>query len=429
MAIIRVLKYDGPPDVLVWKYPNQELGTWTQLIVNESQEALLFKGGQALDLFGPGRHTLSTENIPVLSNIVNLPFGGKSPFTAEVWYINKLRSMDIKWGTSAPIQLQEPKYQLMMSVRAFGQLSVEIADSRMFMSRLIGTLPVFNQDALYNYFRGILMMNIKELISSFLLHKKISILDIHAYISEISRHVEERVSPAFADAGLRLVNLNIESINLPDNDPTTKRLKEALTKKAEMEILGFNYQQARAFDTLEQAAKNEGTQSAFMNAGIGLGLGSGLGTAVGSVMPQVASQLQAAGPHRVCPQCKEVNPADFNFCKSCGCSMRESAKQQEEILCHSCGKPVLPGSKFCAHCGDPYHPCPACKADNLADAEVCSKCGADLGKSCTQCGHTVTKDAKFCPECGTSMILTCGQCKHEVKPGQKFCFECGHKLL
>jgi membrane protease subunit (stomatin/prohibitin family) len=429
MAIIRVLKYDGPTDILVWKYPHQELGTWTQLIVNESQEAILFKGGQALDLFGPGRHTLSTENIPVLSSIVNIPFGGKSPFTAEVWYINKLRSMDIKWGTSAPIQLQEPKYQLMMSVRAFGQLSVEIADSRMFMTRLIGTTSVFHQDALYNYFRGILMMNIKELISSFLVHKKISILDIHAYISDISRHVEERVAPAFADAGLRLVNLNIESINLPDNDPTTKRLKEALTKKAEMEILGFNYQQARAFDTLEQAAKNEGTQSAFMNAGIGLGLGSGLGNAVGSVMPQLGSQLQAAGQHRVCPQCKDVNPADFNFCKSCGSSLRETVQQQEQILCQSCGKPVLPGSKFCAHCGDPYHPCPKCKADNLPDAEICGKCGTDLGKPCKQCGTTVSKDVKFCPECGTSMLLTCGQCKHEVKPGQKFCLECGHKLL
>lgn len=429
MAIIRVLKYDGTPDILVWKYPHQELGTWTQLIVNESQEAILFKGGQALDLFGPGRHTLSTENIPVLSSIVNIPFGGKSPFTAEVWFINKLRSMDIKWGTSAPIQLQEPKYQLMVSIRAFGQLAVEIADSRKFLTRLIGTLSQFSQESLFTYFRGILMMNIKELISSFLIHQKISVLDIHAYISDISRHIEERVSPAFADAGLRLVNLNIESINLPDSDPTTKRLKEALTKKAEMEILGYNYQQARAFDTLEQAARNEGAQSAVMNAGIGLGLGAGLGTAVGGVMPQLAGQLQAVGPHRVCPQCKDVNPADFNFCKSCGASLRESAQPQEQILCHSCGKPVLLGSKFCAHCGDPYHPCPVCKADNHPNAETCVKCGADLGKSCTQCGKTVPKDVKFCPECGTSMILTCGQCKHEVKPGQKFCLECGHKLL
>ena len=98
MAIIEVVKYDGPPDVFAWRYPNQELGTWTQLIVHETQEAILYKGGQALDSFAAGRHTLSTANIPILSNLINLPFGGKSPFTAEVWFVNKLRSLDVKWG-------------------------------------------------------------------------------------------------------------------------------------------------------------------------------------------------------------------------------------------------------------------------------------------------------------------------------------------
>ncbi|WP_346904081.1 SPFH domain-containing protein [Clostridium sp.] len=96
MAIVGVIKYNGGPDVLAWKYPSEELGTWTQFIVNESQEAILFKGGKALDIFESGRHTLSTTNIPILNNIVNLPFGGRSPFTAEVWYINKIFSLVLK---------------------------------------------------------------------------------------------------------------------------------------------------------------------------------------------------------------------------------------------------------------------------------------------------------------------------------------------
>lgn len=104
MAIVDVVKYNGEPDVFAWKYPNEELGTWTQLIVNESQEAVLFKGGKALDVFASGRHTLETANIPLLRSIVNLPFGGRSSFTAEVWYINKIHSLDIKWGTPSPIQ-------------------------------------------------------------------------------------------------------------------------------------------------------------------------------------------------------------------------------------------------------------------------------------------------------------------------------------
>ena len=110
MAIVDVVKYNGGPDVFAWKYPNSELGTWTQLIVNESQEAILLKGGQICDVFGAGRHTLETANIPILNKLINLPFGGRSPFSAEVWYINKVFSLDVKWGTSSPIQLQDPKY-------------------------------------------------------------------------------------------------------------------------------------------------------------------------------------------------------------------------------------------------------------------------------------------------------------------------------
>ncbi|WP_315971327.1 SPFH domain-containing protein [Paenibacillus sp. N3.4] len=168
MAIIDVAKFDGPSDILVWRFPNQELSTWTQLIVSEQQEALLFKGGQALDLFGAGRHTLKTQNIPLLSTFVNLPFGGKSPFAAEVWFVNKLSKLDVKWGTPTPIQLQEPKYQMFVSVRSFGQFGIQIEDTRKFLLKLIGTVSEFDQTSLVKYFRGILMMNIVEIISEYL---------------------------------------------------------------------------------------------------------------------------------------------------------------------------------------------------------------------------------------------------------------------
>ncbi|MDR3322014.1 MAG: SPFH domain-containing protein, partial [Synergistaceae bacterium] len=132
MAIVEVVKYDGTPNVFAWKYPNTELGTWTQLIVNESQEAILYKGGQALDWFTAGRFTLDTTNIPILNKLVNLPFGGKSPFSAEVWYINKVNSLDIKWGTPTPIQLQDPKYNVFVPLRAFGQFGIRIGHAKIF---------------------------------------------------------------------------------------------------------------------------------------------------------------------------------------------------------------------------------------------------------------------------------------------------------
>ena len=153
MAIVDVVKYNGGTDVFAWKYPNEELGTWTQLIVNESQEAILFKSGKALDVFTSGRHTLDTANIPILRKLVNLPFGGRSPFTAEVWYVNKAYDLDIKWGTASPIQLQDPKYNVFLPIRAFGQFGIQIEDSKKCMVKLIGTMPVFDKKSVTNYFK------------------------------------------------------------------------------------------------------------------------------------------------------------------------------------------------------------------------------------------------------------------------------------
>ncbi|MFC6649090.1 SPFH domain-containing protein [Paenibacillus rhizoplanae] len=387
MAIIEVVKYDGPPGVFAWKYPNQELGTWTQLIVNESQEAILFKGGEALDSFTAGRHTLSTANIPILSNVVNLPFGGKSPFTAEIWFVNKTNSMNVKWGTSAPLQLQDPKYKLMVAVRAFGQFGVRIEDPRKFLLKLVGTLPVFDQDTMVSYFRGLLMSNINELISSYLVHKKISILEINAYVVEISKHIQGRLSSSFLDSGIELNNFYIDSINIPDDDPATQRLKEALAKKAEMDIIGFTYQQERSFDAMEEAAGNPGNIGAgMMNAGLGLGMGFGLAGPAAEIATRMTRSMSLDGStgsqpapdaaSKSCSGCGTLNPADARFCTGCGRSLQTPPEAENEV-CHSCGKAVIPGAKFCPHCGE------------------------GLILKCAGCGHEMKPGQKFCPECGT----------------------------
>ncbi|KGE18284.1 SPFH domain-containing protein [Paenibacillus wynnii] len=433
MAIIEVVKYDGPPGVFAWKYPNQELGTWTQLIVNESQEAILFKGGQALDSFTAGRHTLSTANIPVLSNIVNLPFGGKSPFTAEVWYVNKLNAMNIKWGTSSPLQLQDPKYNIMISVRSFGQFGVKIDNPRKFLLELVGTLPQFDQDTLISYFRGLLMANINELISSYLVHKKISILEINAYVAEISKHIQGRLAPIFLESGIELNNFYIDSINIPDNDPATIRLKEALAKKAEMDIIGFTYQQERSFNTMEEAAGNPGNMGASMiNTGMGLGMGLGFaGPAVDMVnrmtrgMGIDTGASPVGNPTKSCSKCGVINQSEAKFCNGCGQSILSDVSLPRKVLCHECEHEIVPGAKFCPGCGNSYRGCPTCQADNPAEAVVCVTCGNDMPKVCRQCSEKVAPGLKFCPHCGESMIIKCGGCGHELKPGQKFCAECG----
>lgn len=436
MAIIEVIKYNGPPGVFAWRYPNQELGTWTQLIVNETQEVILFKGGQALDLFTAGRHTLNTTNIPILSNIVNLPFGGKSPFSAEVWFVNKLRSLDVKWGTSSPIQLQDPKYNIIVSLRAFGQFGVQIENSRKFLLKMVGTLQTFDQDTLVKYFRGVLMSNIHEIISSYIVHKRISVVEINAYAAEISKHIQQAIAPAFQDIGLSLLNFYVDSINIPENDPAAMRLKEALAKKAEMDIIGYTYHQERSFDTLEGAAKNPGVSSGLTGAGLGVGMGLGMAGPMYDAMNGITGEVRIQGSaemavaQKACTKCGTLNDKDSVYCSGCGQPVQgEGQAAGAAVLCSDCGNPIPPNSKFCLHCGDPYHPCPSCGHDMAVGAASCDNCGKSLPKPCRECGELLNEQAKFCPSCGCSAVLKCGSCSHEIMPGQKFCMECGNKLM
>lgn len=431
MAVVEVVKYNGTPNVFAWKYPNEELGTWTQLIVNESQEAVLYKGGKALDIFPSGRHTLETANIPILNKLINLPFGGRSPFTAEVWYINKAFSLDIKWGTATPIQLQDPKYKVFLPLRSFGQFGIQIEDSKKFLVKLVGTLPAFDKENILNYFRGLYLTKVKDSISSYLVQKQISMLEINAYLDELSTHLKEKIQPELAEYGIQLINFYVNDINVPEQDPTVIKLKEALSKRAEMDIVGYNYAQERSFDTLEGAATNPGSASAgIMGAGMGLGMGFGIGGSFGSQMGALAQNINTA-LQKNCPKCNVVMEKTKRFCSECGCDTLsfEKPSEQQVITCSKCSATYAVGVKFCPECGDVYTPCPKCKADIKKGATVCPVCGLNLPGPCPSCGATLKdENAKFCPECGVNLVKKCPSCNAEIKNNPKFCPECGGKL-
>ena len=215
MAVIDVVRYDGPPHVLAWKNPNTELGTWTQLIVNESQEAVLFKGGQALDVFGPGRPTLSTANLPILTGLLRLPFGGSSPFQAEVWYVNKLSVLDVLWGTPTPAQLQDPKYGIMVPVRAYGQFGIRVADSKRFLVKLVGTSSSFDNDAVAGYFKGVYITKVKDALGGYLVRSKVGILEINAHLQDLSDHLTASIKPVLDDYGIELINFMVNDVSVP----------------------------------------------------------------------------------------------------------------------------------------------------------------------------------------------------------------------
>ena len=312
-----------------------------------------------------------------MSKIVNLPFGGKSPFTAEIWYINKIFALDVKWGTASAIQLQNPKYKVFVPVTAFGQFGIKVDDSKKFLTKLVGTLPSFDHDVMVKYFRGLLVSNVKNVISEYLIKKNILILEINAFISEIGKELEDKLKPELDKYGIELVNFYVTSIEAPEDDSAVIKLKDALSKRAEMDIVGYDYTTERSFDTLESAAKNEGSGSNLMNAGIGLGMGLGVGGYFGNQMTSVSSKIDINGEEKV---------NEKNKCNKCGCILEEN-------------------QKFCPKCGEKI-------------GDFCKKCGAKLSKN----------SQKFCPECGALQVFVCPKCKKEIDEQSKFCPECGEKL-
>lgn len=374
MAIVEVIKYNGTSDVFAWKYPCEELGTWTQLIVNESQEAVLFKGGKALDVFGSGRHTLDTQNIPLLNKIINLPFGGRSPFTAEVWYVNKLFKLDIKWGTASPIQIQDSKYGIFIPLRANGIFGIQIYDSKKFLVKLVGTMSVFDEHSIVQYFRGLYVAKVKDAISSYVVKKRISVLEINAYIDELSAFIKEQIEAEMSDYGIELTSFYVNEISMPEDDDAVQKLKDALTKKAEMSIVGYNYQQERSFDTMEAAVKNESMGAApFMGAGMGIGMGFGAGGVMAQSISEISGQtvLNSSTETEVCPQCHAKISPNQRFCGACGYKLLKT--------------------------------CPKCKAILQKNVKFCPECGEPIVRRCAKCGAFVVDDDKFCPECGESL--------------------------
>lgn len=431
MAIIDVVKWDGAPNIYAYKYPETNLTTFTQLIVNESQEAVLFSKGKLLQKFGSGKHTLSTENIPILETLFGIPFGGQNPFTAEVWFVNKVASLNTKWGTNTPMQLRDPEFGVMIPVRAFGQFGIQIKDAETFLVKLVGTMSEFNDTNLIDYFRGVILATASTQIAQIITNNKIGLLSISSQLLPISTSLKEQMKLEFETYGIDLLNFFVNSITTPDNDPSIENLKGLLAKKAEMDLLGYTYQQERTFDVLENASKNEGNSGSIMGAGMGLSMGMGVGSAVGGMMndlrTQVPSNSISAKATIQCPSCKATIPGDSKFCAICGKTV--GATTTVLIKCNKCQNDMPANSKFCPSCGDVYNACPVCGADNAAEAANCVACGAGLPAACPNCNAKVVGNMKFCPSCGGSLQKLCSKCGNEIQQGFKFCGSCGEKVI
>ena len=364
MAIVQVVQWDdslNSNDILAWRYVDRknpaksdELGNWTQLVVRETQEAILFKDGQALDLFGAGRHTLSTSNIPMLGGLLKLATGGESAFKASVWFVNKVNILDVKWGTQNPILLRDPEYQIPIYVRAFGQFGIRVAESRQFVLKLSGNKSSITRNEVAEYFKGLILSRMGDMIATYIARKKINIFEISAYLEDMSNEAVEKIRPELALYGIEPLNFYFGSVNVNDEDEGIKKLKSAMAERASMNVMGTSYQQKRSFDVMESAAKNEGGSS-LLGAGVGLGAGMGMGGAFGQMASQMGQYInpQTVSPNpstptvtpqasgSVCPSCGQPVIAGAKFCMNCGA----------KLVCANCGQPIMPGAKFCMNCG------------------------------------------------------------------------------
>ena len=399
MAAIDRVKWEAPKEVYARKHPAEDLATWTQLIVSETQEAVLLKEGRMLGPFGPGRHTLDTKNIPVLDKFLKIPFGKKTPFTAEVWFVNKTMQLDVKWGTQSPVQVKDPVYGVMIPMRFRGQFGIGIDQTKRFLKTLVGTLPSFREGDVRDYFRGIVLTKAKDHLATQLVSEGISLLEIAAHLSELSDSLENALKKEFAEFGISLRKFRIISIDADENDSAVITLRDALAEKARLDIMGMSYQQERSFDVMWGAATNEGGGSGgAIGAGIGMGMGMGMGVPMGNTMGNLSKNIDTTN---------------------------DDSKKKRQSTCEKCGVAVGTDAKFCPSCGDEIHPCPQCGTDNSQDSTVCRKCNTLLPKNCIHCSKPIAADAAFCKHCGKSSMATCSSCGEKVNPSSKFCKHCG----
>lgn len=384
--ITDIVKYEGDNSTFVWKHPCEDFNTTSQLMVHESQEAILFLNGQALDLFGPGRHTLETQNIPLLRRIINIPTAGESAFHCEVYFINKTEQMAIRWGTDSKVQYIEPTYKFPISIGASGEMSLSVDDSRKLLVKLVGTERVLDRQQLTTYFRSILMTKIKTYIAQTMRTNAINIFEIDEQLETFSTDIGNRLVSDFLDYGVQLKRFYITTIVKPDGDPQYEKFKElyfrqyadiveaqiqqrvgiieqqteaqkiviesqAIAQKRMQE--GYTYQQERSYDVAEKTAQNEGIGE-FSNMGIGLGMITGVGGTVGGIVGSAVADTFA------------------------GLATPIQPSTTTNKFCDQCGAKLTPGAAFCDECGAQQVP-----------SDTCSKCGFKF-----------VKPGKFCPKCG-----------------------------
>ncbi len=332
MAILDLIQHPNEaPGEIVRRVPENGSGEFrlgSQLVVREGQRAVFFRDGKALDLFGPGRHTLSTNNIPLLTGLIGLPFGGTSPFTAEVVFVAMRDFNEMKWGSPQPMVYRDTDLG-MVRLRAFGTYSMRVNDPQLFVNQVVGTRGNFTTAQIDDFLKSVVITEFTDLLGEV----QTSILDLAKMTRELSDATRNALADDFEQIGLALTSFQIGAITPPEE------VQRRIDERSGMSALGDmnTSTQFQAAQAMRDAAQNESGGA----AGTGLGLGAGIG--LGQVLADQVRGVNQAGQPPVQPQGGQ--PAT-GASAAAGAAPSTGAK-----FCPECGTPRAGEAKFCTECG------------------------------------------------------------------------------
>ncbi len=327
---------DSSSDNIVYKYPmdGRQIQYGSKLTVRESQVAVFLNKGKIADVFGPGMYTLQTSNLPIFTQLMSWPYGFKSPFYADVYFVNTKQFTNQKWGTSNPITMRDKEFGT-IRLRGYGNYAFKVSDAETFLKEIFGTNPSFTTEDISSYLKSIIVSSISDTIAE----SKISALDIASNLIEFSKVATESLSDDFANLGLKLTKLVIENISFPEE------VEKAIDTRSSMGVLSdkmdtfVKYQSAHA---IRDAANNPGAA--------GLGSQIGTGVALGEIIKESVKGSKSTESEnadvKFCPSCGAGNPKKAKFCVECGGKLIEKGK------CPKCGAEVSAKAKFCPECGE-----------------------------------------------------------------------------
>ena len=355
--------FDETGQELVHRLPENgsgEIKFGAQLTVRESQAGILFYKGKACDAFGPGRHTLRTGNLPILTKLLSLPWRGDSPLRAEIYMANLKCFTNLKWGTRDPVAFRDAELGL-VRLRAHGIYNIQIVQPILFINSMVGTMGKYTTDDISTYLKRVIVSRLNDYLGEHL----DSLFNLPGKFDELSTALQDKLRADFAHFGLQLSQLYITSITPPEE------VQKAIDDQSRMNVIHDmdKFVKMKAAMAMEKAAEGQG------EAGAGIGMGMGL------MMPAMFSRsFTGAGepPQQAlteCPDCHHPIAVDANFCPYCG--------HQQVVLsrCENCGKNLTPTTKFCPKCGQPTGSrprsviCQHCQAKNLPGAMFCNQCG------------------------------------------------------